>query len=305
MASSQSATKPKSASNWGNLQKYCKKGAKIDVPILKKVKKSNDVYVYTIGLPDPSLPLGLVSGGHIKIYAKLPTKKKPQGELLERIYSPVSTDEQLGSFDLQFRVYRKGTNPKYPEGGVMTQYLESKNVGDKITISGPMVGFYYAAPGLFKIATLASMAFKQLGLICGGTGINVVYPVLKAIADNPKDMTTVTLLYANRSENDILMKEELDALQSDPRIKIYHVISNASSEWKGFKGYVTPEMIKQTMPAPGKDSFVFACGPVDMDKAVEKQLLQLKYKKSRMFIASDLGYFGRHIMLSLCCCCFK
>lgn len=70
------------------------------------------------------------------------TKKKPKGELIERPYTPISTIEQLvlssifikiliflkGSFDLLFKVYRKGSNPKFPEGGPMTQYLESLRV---------------------------------------------------------------------------------------------------------------------------------------------------------------------------------
>lgn len=51
----------------GNLQKYCKKGAKMEVRIINKVKVSHDVYVYTCKLPDANLPLGLVAAQHIQI----------------------------------------------------------------------------------------------------------------------------------------------------------------------------------------------------------------------------------------------
>jgi len=270
-------------------------------PSLRKSKKTNDTYVYTIGLPDPSLPLGLVTAAHIKIFANIATKKKPQGELINRMYSPISPDDQLGTFDLQFKVYKK--SEAYPEGGLMSQYLESKNVGDKISITGPVVGLYYAAPGHFKIANLANMKFKNLGMICGGTGINVMYPVLRDILNNPADKTNVSLLFANRSEADILMKQELDGFQSDPRIKIHYIVNTVPSGWTGFEGHITKEMIEKTMPAAGKDTFMWVCGPVSMDKAVEKQLFALKHKKNQMMISSDLGYFGRHIMRSLCCCC--
>jgi len=303
MASPAKSNSASKANISGNLQKYGAKNAKLELPILEKIQKTSDVFFYVIGLPDPSLSLGLVAGGHIKIHAKISTKKKPTGELIERMYSPISPPDQLGTFDLQFKVYRKGSNPKYPEGGLMSQYLESKNVGDKITISGPVVGFYYAAPGLFRIATLANIKCKHVGMVCGGTGINVMYPVLKAILNNSHDSTTVTFLYVNSTEGDILMKKELDSLKSDPRVKIHYIVSKAEPGWKGLEGRVTKELLAKLMPPPGKDNFMWVCGPVDMDKAVEKQLFQLKHSKNQLMISSDLGYFMRHILRSMCCCC--
>ena len=51
----------------GNLQKYCKKDAKMEVRIIKKVQASHDVYIYTCKLPDADLPLGLIATQHIQI----------------------------------------------------------------------------------------------------------------------------------------------------------------------------------------------------------------------------------------------
>jgi len=67
---------------------------------------------------------------------------------------------------------------------------------------------------------------KHFGLICGGTGIAPMYQVIKSILDNPQDQTRVSVLFGNKSEEDILMREELEAAASDPRITVYYTVDN-------------------------------------------------------------------------------
>lgn len=42
--------------------------------------------------------------------------------------------------------------------------------------------------------------------------------------DNPHDSTIIHVLFGNKSEEDILMKPELEGLKSDPRVKIYFTV---------------------------------------------------------------------------------
>jgi cytochrome-b5 reductase len=44
-------------------------------------------------------------------------------------------------------------------------------------------------------------------MCCGGTGITPIYQLLMAICENSNDTTEVFLLYANRSEEDILLRK--------------------------------------------------------------------------------------------------
>ena len=46
---------------------------------------------------------------------------KVDGKLVVRPYTPTSRTEQLGHVDLITKVYFRGVNPKYPEGGKMSQ----------------------------------------------------------------------------------------------------------------------------------------------------------------------------------------
>ena len=103
----------------------------IEVTLSKIKKVSHDSDLFTYDLPDKDLPLGLGVGGHIIVEALIPTKEHPRGELIKRKYTPTSSTHQKGSFDMIIKIYRKGTHCDYPDGGVLSQNLESMKIGDK------------------------------------------------------------------------------------------------------------------------------------------------------------------------------
>jgi len=70
---------------------------------------------------------------------------------------------------------------------------------------------------------------KEIGMIAGGTGIAPMYQVIRALLDDPTDKTKLHLLFANRSEADILMKEELEAAAKDPRIKVHYTVDQVTN----------------------------------------------------------------------------
>jgi len=213
-----------------------------------------------------------------------------------RDYTPISPVTQLGTFDLLIKVYRRNVHPKFPNGGVLTQHLETLQVGDKIKVAGPVSKFFYEKNGLFKMGSMTSFKVKNVGLICGGSGIAVMYPIIKAILDNREDPTMISLLYANKTIDDIVFKEELDALAADPRLTVYYTLDVAPENWQGFTGYVTKEMIRQTMPLPGKDTFMWVSGPDVMDVMVGRQLGEMGYSGERKF--ATRGWFYWNVFIS-------
>ena len=65
------------------------------------------------------------------------TKEKPEGELTCRKYTPISMITDESYVDFCIKIYRKGIHPRFPDGGVMTQYLEGLENGAKINMEGP------------------------------------------------------------------------------------------------------------------------------------------------------------------------
>jgi len=116
--------------------------------------------------------------------------------------------------------------------------------------------------------------------------------LIRAILDDPTDKTKVYLLFANKSEADILLREELQDAVKDPRIKVSYTVdqvnynllnvflnlfSKGSSSWKGFTGFISKEMLEKSMPKPDSVPLLWACGPKPMQRLAKTQLKELGY----------------------------
>lgn len=88
-------------------------------------------------------------------------------------------------------------------------------------------------------------------MIAGGTGITPLYQIIQYCCENQKEdeRPGLYLLFANRTENDILMKEHLDAYAKHKNVNIfYSVDKSVTPNWTGFTGYVSEDKVKQSMP---------------------------------------------------------
>jgi len=239
---------------------------------LSQIKKiSPDSYIYTYDLPDTSLPLGLMYGHHVAIHADV-----PNGERVDRKYTPTSRFDQKGSFDLLIKIYRANVHPDHPNGGQLTSYLESLKVGDKVTMSGPKYKRTYLGHG--KVNVLGNLhEVKDIVFIAGGTGVAPLYQLILALLDDPTDQTNLHILFANKSEADILLREELEEAAKDPRIKVHYTVDTASPTWKGYTGFITKEMLADITPKPETKPLLWACGPKPMHKLVKSLYSELGY----------------------------
>jgi NAD(P)H-flavin reductase len=96
---------------------------------------------------------------------------------------------------------------------VAVQILQSLEVGDKVDVKGPIGHFHYTRPGHFMNHKYEGET-DRINMIAGGTGITPMFQVMKEILSNPEDETELRLLYANQTEEDILIRQELEALQT-------------------------------------------------------------------------------------------
>lgn len=47
-------------------------------------------------------------------------------------------------------------------------------------------------------------------MVCGGSGITPAYQLIQSICNNENDNTQISLIYANRTEEDIWLRKELE-----------------------------------------------------------------------------------------------
>lgn len=177
---------------------------------------------YRFDLPRPADILGLPIGQHISLAATVDGQEKE----VVRSYTPISSDEDHGFFDLLIKTYPTGNISKHVAG---------LQIGDSMKVKGPRGAMVYT-PNLVR----------HIGMIAGGTGITPMLQIVRAIIRNrPTDRTQVDLFFANVNAEDILLKEDLDKLaKEDSGFRVHYVLNNPPQEWTGGVGFVTADMMK-------------------------------------------------------------
>lgn len=226
------------------------------LPLTRKDTLAPGVLRLVFALPTPSTRLGLPTGQHVSIRATV------DGRTVSRSYTPVSADADRGVLELVVRCY--------PDGLLTSRYLAHLRPGvDAVEFRGPKGAMRYArgwAPAI--------------GMVAGGTGITPMYQVIRAICEDPRDETRVSLVYANRAEGDILLREELEALAAryPEKLRIWYLLDVAPEGWGYGVGYVTRDVLQERMPLPGDGSKVMVCGPPGMVNAAKRMLVEMGFR---------------------------
>jgi nitrate reductase (NAD(P)H) len=243
----------------------------VPVKLIDRKPLSDDTRAYTFKLPEDKPDLGLGTCQHVQLGFHL------MDRMLIRSYTPTKpllpdTSDQngdkknmqdgSGTFELTVKTYfPTDAQP----GGAMSNILDCMPIGEEIEIRGPTGEIVYNGNGAFTISD-KEYTFNKINLVLGGSGITPGYSLIARALLASDDKTEIRVVDANKSENDILLREELDKFQneSDGRLKITHVLSHPSDEWKGKKGHVDPDIIKASLFEPGEKTGVFLCGPPAM-----------------------------------------
>jgi len=231
-----------------------------DFKLVERKQLSHNVAKFKFALPTSESVLGLPIGQHISC--------RGQDSLDEEVikpYTPTTLDSDIGYFELVIKMYPQGR---------MSHHFREMRVGDHMSVKGPKGRFKYQ-PG----------QVRAFGMIAGGSGITPMFQVARAILENPKDKTNVHLIYANVTNEDILLKEELESLASNypDRFKVYYVLNQPPESWNGGVGFVSKEMIQNHCPAPAPDIQILRCGPPPMNKAMSAHLDDMGYTKEMQF----------------------
>lgn len=88
------------------------------------------------------------------------------------------------------------------------------------------------------------------------------------------------LLFANKTEADIVLKEELEKLR--PRITLHYILDRPPSDWKGFSGYITEDILKSICPVDDPETLYIYCGPFLMNSMIRK-MFEKKHPTSKIF----------------------
>ena len=121
-------------------------------------------------------------------------------------------------------------------------------------------------------------------MIAGGVGIAPMLGIIRELKLT-HDPRPILLIYGNRRGNQIVNKDELDAI--DP----IYVVSEPDEHWRGQAGVIDTQLLDNSLLPEQLKSWLFVlCGPPLMLETVESYLKTQQVPKSR--ILSERFNFG-------------
>ena len=217
----------------------------LQAPLLRREPHAGGSQLLTFGLP-AGKALDLPCCGALLA----------QGGGSAKPYTPISAQDTVGEFTLAVKVYPDGTVSK-----ALGEVAVGGTVGFKHL--GRLVSIAYGSSGFDGVSHITMLA--------AGSGITPCYQAILKCMTTAGDSTTVTLLYGSKTDADIMLRSELDALAATAgeRLTVVHTLSGEEKE--GFEnGWIDQEKIERLAPPPAEDGShkVFVCGLPAMYEAL-------------------------------------
>ncbi|HAL81328.1 MAG TPA: flavodoxin reductase [Mucilaginibacter sp.] len=135
----------------------------------------------------------------------------------------------------------------------ITEKLGDINAGDELIIHEVFGAINYKGPGLF---------------IAGGAGLTPFISIFRQLRVK-NELAGNTLLFANRTEKDIIIKDELDKMLGENHIDIL-----SDPQLPGKKGkHIDKQLLEQFLPK--KTGYCYICGPDEFVAATKNNLIDL------------------------------
>ena len=141
----------------------------------------------------------------------------------------------------------------------------------------------------FTTAGKEPIRVTKLGLLAGGSGITPLFSIMDAIYRARESCIEVKMLYSNKTLEDILLRNELDAINADdsaPNISVAHTLTREHGELPAplLKGHASIEMLRQLgFPEPSDETMYILSGKSPFNAACKAFLLEAGHSEDRIF----------------------
>lgn len=217
------------------------------------------------------IPLAIQHEYQFKQGQYITVKLTVNGEELRRSYSICTSPYS----EKELRVAVK----EVQDGRASTLMNRTWKVGDAVEVMTPMGNFSSVLSGNNK---------KHYVLFAGGSGITPMMSILKSVLYIEKQ-SNVTLVYANRDEDSVIFKSEIEKIVSEnaDRVKVLNVYDNPKTQVSDLqKGLLSVDRVKAIAENYGgvnADEY-FICGPGPMMENIKQALEGLKIAKEKVHI---------------------
>ncbi|NXN54739.1 NB5R4 reductase, partial [Rynchops niger] len=237
--------------------------------LVSKTEVTHDTKLLCLMLPK-STHLHVPTGQHVYL------KKNIAGTEVVKPYTPVLPFLPL---DFKEAFSHDGAHIylmiKIYSCGLFTQALDHLQIGHYISVSNP--------EGNFKKSELQTL--EDLFLLAAGTGFTPMVKLLSFALTEVSCLRTVKLIFFNKTEDDILWRNQLEQLAlKDERFEVQFILSQPTKDWVGKQGKISSSLLSEFVKRSRKDSKVLICicGPTPFTEQGVQYLKDLGYSQEEI-----------------------
>uniref|UniRef100_A0A8C3UXS8 Cytochrome b5 reductase 4 n=1 Tax=Catharus ustulatus TaxID=91951 RepID=A0A8C3UXS8_CATUS len=237
--------------------------------LVSKTEVTHDTKLFCLMLPKGTL-LHVPTGQHVYL------KQIIAGTEVVKPYTPVLPSLPL---DFQESPHQDGVHIylmiKIYSHGLFTQALDHLQIGDYISVSNP--------EGNFKKSQVQTS--EDLLLLAGGTGFTPMVKLLNFALTEVSCLRTVKLIFFNKTEDDILWRNQLEQLAlKDERFEVQFILSQPSEDWVGKQGKISSSLLSEFVKRSRRDSkaLICICGPTPFTEQGVQYLKDLGYSQEEI-----------------------
>lgn len=218
-------------------------GALVELRVVKPRRLARDAYVVQAVVPEAggATTIRLLAKGH-----------------LGRAFRPGQfawlklADDPAAFVEHPFSYASSAVTPSRPAFTIkaydgFSRRIAALTPGTDVVLDGPHGSFWPARDATGYV------------LIAGGIGITPSISLLRTAADL-EDPRPYLLVYANRTEDDIVLRAELDGLRARLDLTVVHVLSAPGEDWTGERGRLDRALLERHLPHDLRGYGYFACG---------------------------------------------
>lgn len=197
----------------------------------------------------------------------------------------MSHPDTKGFFEVAARCY--GATDEHPDGGLMSSVIRRLLPHDEVVISGPHGRVGYVGHGTLRVRSEGPfgagpngiLKTNHFAMILGGSGIFPGFAITQKILQDPRDPTSVSMIYCVSSSRQFVL---LDSLKSwaelhRRRFKLETIAAEVAEgdTYTGATGEVTEALLRKSLPPPSLDPLICLIGPPNMCSGHVRPLLRI------------------------------
>ena len=213
----------------------------------------------TLVLAVPGWP-GHLAGQHVDV--RLTADDGYQAERSYSIASAPSANDRLAL-----------TVERLDDGEVSPYLAGELRIADTLELRGPIGGYF-----VWDIAMGGPLL-----LVAGGSGICPLMAMLR-LRQSAGGTVPTRLLYSSRSLEDVIYRDELDALAAmGSGLEVIHTLTREQPPgWEGFHRRIDAAMLSAVGWPPTDRPLIFVCGPTPLVESVADALVNLGHEPARI-----------------------